>query len=383
MSYAHHDAEPDSPLLQSLTQTLAKKVQGNLVNAKFSIWHDRHIQIGEIWNDRLTKAIDRSQIFICLTSPRWYASDFCLREYARFLNREPVEAVQDFILPLIGRDSASQLHHFNDDQAKAYASVQARQYRPFPIDDFKRSVAARARMIEMVADDLTGMVERLRLLARAEAAPLAARPKRAQQLFEFDVRAHNIKRNGFLARSEILLRRSSDLAKQEVMAHVGFLNKLFIDTKLGRIEFSVRRAFLTLATPQGRPLEPQREWGHSPATDTCYYVSFADQPDALSICINPGSADYLADLPLPAAKGDNFYSRIAFASADLHPHEVSAKVTVSLSIEGLCLAGSEGSRVPASTLRKLSAVVEAYLEKGAEGFDSVMQEPVAVRSEEQ
>lgn len=66
------------------------------------VWDDRMIDAGDQWYERITEAMEGSQVAICLISPDYLASDFCIKEeIPYFLEKRKTEGM--LILPVLIR----------------------------------------------------------------------------------------------------------------------------------------------------------------------------------------------------------------------------------------------------------------------------------------
>lgn len=82
ISYAHKNKIQVQPLIQFLE------------NEGYKIWYDKHIGIGNSWNDDIAVNIEQCNVFIAFISKDYISSDVCQQEfqYARTNNR--------YILPI-------------------------------------------------------------------------------------------------------------------------------------------------------------------------------------------------------------------------------------------------------------------------------------------
>ncbi len=169
LSYAHHDKVTDPELLSALTTELENRVNAKLLNARFSIWRDSRLQIGETWNEKIDAEIRRSDIFILLFSPQWLQSEWCIREYSVFEQEEKTRSVAgyvpEYVAPIVIRSIEGRETHLNPEQAAVFERIKTRQYVLASATAFLASEDKQRRaFIDTIADDIEGMIERRRLL---------------------------------------------------------------------------------------------------------------------------------------------------------------------------------------------------------------------------
>ena len=71
VSYAHADRQGFERLCVHLTPVAAL--------LGFNLWHDKRIHAGDYWNHRIEAEIARSQIFVLLATPDFFASGYILK----------------------------------------------------------------------------------------------------------------------------------------------------------------------------------------------------------------------------------------------------------------------------------------------------------------
>jgi TIR domain len=358
-SYAHHDAETDPKIISAFTADLENRVSAKLTNADFHIWRDTEgLRTGDLWQSKLEETIQNSDVLIILLTPKWIQSDFCRREYSIFEQTENQRSVGEYVVPVLVRSLKKQERHFTAPQASTYSRLQARQYQQaLAVDFLLMSKARRVALLDALADDIAGMLDRRRLTPQ----PLSNRLAKSKYTptKEFDSSAHNYELVDFVSDGEIVLNQPTIEGQRSILAHIGFIERLYVQGRFGRIEFGVRRAFLSIENHGPGLIEKVDELRGSPKTNNAYYTTFHEAPQALTVCINPpGDRTSLAELPLAPANGENFLSRIAVASADVNPEKVSADLTVSLNVEGLTLidAKREISHKTKSAIKAIMAV---------------------------
>lgn len=101
ISYSHKDERWKNMLLPQL---LALEKVGLI-----TVWDDRKIDMGEKWYPELKKAMSSAQVSICLISPDYLASDFCIKEEVPYLLVQMVERGMGF-LPVMLRPCVWHIH---------------------------------------------------------------------------------------------------------------------------------------------------------------------------------------------------------------------------------------------------------------------------------
>ena len=163
LSYARQDADTDAHLFSALSEKLTGRVNGMLTNAQFTIWRDSTLPTGSLWESGIEKELRSSDILIVLLTPRWIGSEWCRNEYLLFEQIESDRNVGPCVVPILGKDLARQLPYFTREQRDVYDRIHKRQVKSLlSIDFLQQNDAERTLQIEKIADDITGMVERIR-----------------------------------------------------------------------------------------------------------------------------------------------------------------------------------------------------------------------------
>lgn len=84
VSYSHWDEECKKLLLPHL-QLLAQ------AGLPTEVWEDRQIDGGATWYREITQAMTRAAVAVCLISPDYLKSDFCVKEEVPFLLKRRTE----------------------------------------------------------------------------------------------------------------------------------------------------------------------------------------------------------------------------------------------------------------------------------------------------
>ena len=103
ISYSHQDEEWKDLLV---TQLRALELLGHIV-----IWDDRKIDAGEQWYPEIQAAMQRADIALCLISPSYLASKFCVNEEVPFLLRRR-EQEDVLLIPILVEPCLWELHEW-------------------------------------------------------------------------------------------------------------------------------------------------------------------------------------------------------------------------------------------------------------------------------
>jgi hypothetical protein len=357
-SYARHDVETDPTLLTDFKVTLEKEVNAGLVGARVVIWRDEEgIRTGQRWDPRIEAELRRSHILIVLLTPRWIDSDYCCKEYSIFEEVEAAREVGEYVAPILVRDIERQEKYLSGDKKEVYERIRSRQFA-------KVLGTERKPIIGKVADDIVGMTDRLRLpvapLQIPAAALPASQPVRPRKKKEFGTSPLNYEQVDFLVEGEVVLNRLGDHG--DILAHLSFVDRLYVEGQHGDIEFGVRRAFISVAS-DGPGLLKADELRSGDDSRNVRYVSLREAPHAITICIDPPPGKLsLAEIPLPPAQNENFLSKIATAPAEVRAAQLNATLLVSLNAEGLYL-GEHMRKMSAKTTERIKAILSVAMAK--------------------
>ncbi len=368
-SYAHYDVDTDSALIPAFTTQLESRVNSKLANARFEIWRDVEcLRTGQFWNEKIEVQLRAADILIVLLTPRWIESDFCRKEYAIFEEVEITREVGEYVIPLLARSIDRQEKHFSREQKIIYERISARQYQNADAVEFiKLCEADQIKLIDKIADDVEGMIERLRVLPPPSANTSGRPMVRPRRIKEFDSKAQNYERVDFFTEGEVVLDRPRNNGSRDVLAYVEFIERLYVQGQRGRIEFGVRRAYLTIKDDGSGELSKVDELRNGPDCKTRYYTTLQNAPDAITVCIDPPEGKTsLAELPLPPANGENHLSKVAMAKGKIGSEGIKAELLISLDAEGLYL--SDGRAISPRTetsVRAIMKVASAKLSRNA------------------
>jgi|ERR1700754_575274 len=369
-SYAHHDAETDPAVVKAFTTALEKRVNAELTNARFAIWCDtQELCAGEKWNKKLEEKLRGSDLLIVLLTPQWMHSNFCRKEYSIF---EEVEAGRNagqyYVLPILARPLDKQEKHFTPDQIDTYARLRERQYRQALVSDFLTFNEDRRKiLIDEFADDIGGMIDRLRLPPKAH-EPANRERISGRRVKDFDAAAQNFEKVDFVKAAVVVLDAAAHDGQCGIYAQIDFFERLYIQGMRGRIDFGVRRAFLIVGKNGPGTLSKVENLGIG--RHNIYYVTLYDAREAVSICVDPqpGKAG-LAELALPPAENQNYLSRIAMVSGDVKIEQLKVELVLSLNVEGLHLANEKFGVLLPRTQAHIKAIMDIAVAKVAAGHD--------------
>jgi hypothetical protein len=359
-SYAHHDADTDPGLVPAFTTALENRVNAKLVNARFAIWRDKEgLRTGDRWDAKIESELRGSDVLIVLLGPRWIDSPYCRKEYEIFEEVESGRAVGDYVAPILARSITTQERHLNAEQRKVYDRIKTRQYQKAYVTNFLQlSEDERTALIDKIADDIEGMIERLRSPPTATSKP-ALRTRTAR---EFDVRAQNYERVDFVTDGEVVLGTPGADGERDVLVHVGFFERLYVQGQRGRVEFGVRRAFVSIDNHGPGSLSRIDKLKGVVDQRNFYYVPLHEAPRAITVCMDPPAGKTsLAELPLPPAENENSLSKVATASANIRAKQLKADLIVWFNVEGLSLADDSPDISPraASAIKAIMDVARA------------------------
>jgi len=362
-SYAHHDAETDPLLIKALTGGLERVVNSRLTNARFIIWRDKDgIRTGERWNAKIEAEIRSTDILIVLVTPKWIESDYCRKEYSTFEQTEASLLVGEYVAPILARRIDREEKYFTLEQREMWDRIAQRQYFKATATDFLRSGSSKRRlMIEHLADDIAGMIERLRDLP-AIPGPLAPSclPSLGRSRKEFNGLAESYAEVDFLRSSEVLVDIADGSQERGIYAQLDFVERLFVKTQKAYIEFGERRAYLSLDGAPGQ-LQKSNELRLKNLARVAY-VTLHEVPEALSIVINAEPGRTLADLALPPTDG-NYLSRIGTANSKVQRQHLRAELRVSFSPHGLLIDNERRPPLSPVLRRKIEAIIGVAIEK--------------------
>jgi hypothetical protein len=374
-SYAHLDAEIDPKLVAALTTRLEKRVTRKLINARFAIWRDgANLRTGVRRDERIGDAVRASQVFIVLMTPKWFESSYCRKEYRIFVQVEQElgrgTGVNEYVVPLLAHTIEEQIRHLKQEQRQTYDDLNSRQYKKVIAADFLALTEGQQEaVIDEIADDIEGMIERLRYRSSpSDRAYRAPAPRQAKRAYEFGVPPLNFSDVDYVSAAEILIEARKGHEPRGVFADLRFVERLYVITDKARVEFSVRLAYLSLGDSGTKKLARNPEWERFSTNGSVCYVSYKADPEAITVCIRPEPGRTgLAELPLPPAEKENVLSMPAIAAPDVDIGRIRAHLRVSFRAGDLFVVG-EDSRKPSAALgRKIAAIMSVLAAKERPG----------------
>ena len=294
-SYARHDAVTDPELIPAYTTALENRVNAKIVNAHFAIWCDKEgLRTGDRWDTRIETELRSADVLIVLLTPRWIELDYCRKEYEIFEKTEAEREIGEYVVPILVRPIEKQEKYFSAGQKDVYERVKSRQYQTAIATEFmKLSEAERTAFIDKIADDIEGMIERRRVLSAG--VDTANQPVvRARRAKELDPKAQDYEKVDFVTDGEVVLNRPTNHAQRDVLAHVGFIERLYVQGKRGRVEFGVRRAFVSISNHGTGSISRIDELKAGGDRKTYYYTILHGAPNAVTVCMDPPAVQILA-----------------------------------------------------------------------------------------
>ena len=362
-SYAHHDDDTDPSLIEDFTTRLEGRVGSRLTNARFAIWRDKGgLRTGERWNDKIEAELRSAHVLIVLLTPQWIGSDYCRKEYTFFEKIETSRHVGEYVAPILARALDQQEKYFTTEQIDIYASITNRQLFK-AVDFLKLTRARRNTEIENMADDIAGMIDRLRQLQIAPALPVPPhRHKPVARPREFTALAENYAEVDFVRSSEVRVDRAQMDCERGIYAQVDFVERLFIKGRNADIEFGIRHAILSIAGADPEQLQ-QFDGFRLQDVHRAGYVSLQDLPEAISVAMYASPGRALAELALPPTNDNNYWSRIATVVQEVRTDQLRAELRVSFSPHGLQLADGTSQYLSQTTKRKIEAIIGVAIAK--------------------
>jgi hypothetical protein len=313
------------------------------------------------------EAVRASQVFIALLTPKWFESPYCRKEYETF---QEVEAAlgsgQYYVVPLLARALDSQLRNFDHAQSVTYDSLRRRQYKKIIAADFLTwTENQHDHFVDKIADDVEGMIERLRGQSSSPApARRATPPGRVNRTYEFTANSLNAVEVDFVSAAEILVEPRNGGARRGVFVDLAFVERLHVETSGLRVEFSLRQAFLSIDDGGTGKLERNPDWARFAESSNIYYVTYKPVPQAITVCVTPPAGRTgISALPLPPAEHENHLSKPAIAAPEIDIGNIRAELRVSLSPDGLFIAGEDSRKPSTAFYNKIAAISAVYAGK--------------------
>jgi hypothetical protein len=242
------------------------------------------------------------------------------------------------------------------------------------------SADERTILVDQIADDVAGMIERLRQLPNETVDnPTFGRNSRKPRV-KFDARAHNFNDVDPVSDARIFVESPAAHAPRAVFAQIEFLPRMYVQSENARVEFGIRRALLSLIDGGGKRLSRIDDGTGPDAHGNVYYLNVRDTPDAITVCIDPVEDRFtLEELPLPPARGENKLSKIATAAPDVDLGKLDATLSISLCPEGLFVFGADDiGGISPSTKKKIAAIIGVAVSKDLSAQSGRLERPVPI-----
>ena len=309
-----------------------------------------------------------AHVFIIMLSPKWIESGYCRKEYSIFADEVEAQVEPgEYIFAIMARDIDKQAKHFSDEQITAYEHLQQRQNQKALTKDFVGLTAAqRNSLLEKMADDITGMLERLRSLPETADASGENKPSsKRKRSYEFKRQPYNFHEVDIVSDAEFIIENNPSGDGHSVFAQCSFVEHLYVQADNVRVEFGVQRCFVSLRNGGNGNLH--RVDLDQPASGVnVRYISLREVPDALTLSVTAPPGGSLGDLPLQPAEGQNRLAKIATLPEDCKPGSLSAELSISLSPDGLWIAGENTIKPTARSQKKIAAILNAAVQKEAQ-----------------
>jgi hypothetical protein len=198
-SYAHRDAETDPEMFNAFSVELEKLVNAKLVNASFRIFRDKDgLRTGVKFDPKLEAELREADILILLFTPSWIVSEYCRREFLIFEQVESARPAGEYVVPIIARGLGAQEIYLRPEQKNIYERIKRRQHFAAGVNDFiSQDSASRKLLIDKLADDIVGMIDRIRLLD-VQPSSRANLSIRTVANREFSFSAHDLEKVDFI-----------------------------------------------------------------------------------------------------------------------------------------------------------------------------------------
>jgi TIR domain len=363
-SYSHQDAETDPQLTDAFTTMLEKRVTAKLTGARFKIWRDiAELRTGDKWNPAIEAQLQKTHVLIILLTPRWIDSDYCLKEYSIFESIEASRGVGEYVAPILVRTLERQEKYFSSDQRRVYGRLKERQYTAAIATEFIRlSEADRIALVDKTADDIEGMLDRLRAI---ENKPDLYTSNSRAAIGAKKINPYNFEEHDFVSNFEVAI---SANAPHNIFGQIGFLERVYVNSPSGhRIEFGVQRAIMSIDNNGPGELAKTDHLRRGYESHNVRYVLAQGNLATLRISIDPISGQStLGEHALPPGPNDNYWCHVATASPEISTAQLKAHVSVSLSPEGLYISGEDDHAMTQQTKGHIAAILAVAIRKNAQ-----------------
>jgi Adenylate and Guanylate cyclase catalytic domain len=199
---------------------------------------------------------------------------------------------------------------------------------------------------------------------------------------EFHAAAQNYDRVDFVSSAEVVIDPPQEGEERGVYAQLDFVERLYVESARARVEFGVRRAYLSVGNDGPGELARADHLRAAAANRrNAQFVSLHEAPEAVSLCIDPElGKTSLAELALPPTPRENYLCQIATATAEVEAQKLQAELRVSLDVEGLYLADDVAPLVSPSKKKQIEAIVAVAAKKNNHRVENgEIRRPLSVR----
>jgi hypothetical protein len=187
---------------------------------------------------------------------------------------------------------------------------------------------------------------------------------------EFRQGAQNYDRVDFVSSAEVVIDGARNDHERGVYVQVDFVEWLYIESPRARVEFGVRRAFVTIENKGPGRLARTDHLRSAAPRRNARFVTLHDAPAAVSVCFEPDPGKItLGEASLPPTPRENYLCQIATATADLVADQIHAELRVSLDVEGLYLADDIDAKVTLTRKKQIEAILAVAAKKNHQRVD--------------
>lgn len=364
VSYSHQDANLSRKFVNTLFSKLADLTQSNLANAQVELWTDRELAAGDVWSKEIDLQLQQSQALIVLLSPSWISSEACLRELETFLEVEPRIGVGGFILPIVLKDLRGQTHTLNQRQRDAYSTLLQRQYKA--IYDAKPSKSRQRFLLEFLESfsyDLSAVLDKSREPLPENSDEVSLHPE-TSNVYEWSrSEAHSFSEVGLVSNAEYSIEKEVIDNEWALLCHVSVFERLYVEGELGRVDFSVQRAFVTVLEIDF--IENSTQIGSYEPGKSHYFLEHSDFPMFSTLCVNGTlEKNVLAGSVLPNTGDGNYFSKLGSFAKERDFEKLQVVVHTNISVESMFFDERTSEEIPGQTLQKIKAIISAAAKRG-------------------
>jgi hypothetical protein len=335
----------------------------------------------------MQKAAATAERTIAILSPDYLKSQFAMLEWAAGLAQDP-ESARRSLIPVRVRDCALEgmlrtivyVDLVGTDEVTArkllIEGVSARRGKPELSPEFPGEgrtggrAAGNLKPFPGKLEAAAGVQENVpRPVAGSERAARSGDINRSR--VEFHADAQNYERVDFVSSAEMLIDQQQGGKERGVYAQVEFVERLYVECPRARIEFGVRRAYISVGNEGPGELTRADHLRTAATRRNAQFVSLHEAPTAVSICINPDPGKTcLAELALPPTPRENYLCQIATATPEVVRASLHAELRVSLDSEGLYLADDIAAKVLPPRKKQIEAIMTIAAKKNDGGFEN-------------